>query len=257
MTSEHGTIVCETSNGVVRMTLNRPPLNIMNIAMMREINIALEDLKTKQDARLLVIGHEGKAFSAGVDIKDHTADKVAEMIGIFHDMFRLLNSLEMPSLAVVNGAALGGGCELATFCDLVIASTKATFGQPEIKVGVFPPVAAVALPRMIGRNRTLELLLTGEVISAEEAAQIGLINRVFPAEDFGECAAQFVAKLSSLSGTVSRLTKRAVDKGPYMSFDEAISSVEDLYLGELMQTHDAQEGLAAFMERREPQWERR
>jgi cyclohexa-1,5-dienecarbonyl-CoA hydratase len=203
---------------------------------------------------VLVIDHRGKAFSAGVSIQDHTPEKVGEMITKFHGMFRLLNSLAVPSLALVDGMALGGGCELAVFCDMVIASDRATFGQPEIKVGVFPPVAAVLFPHLIGRNRALELLLTGEVIEATEARAIGLINKVIPAKSFREKTDEFVSKLTTLSVPVWRLTKRSVDRGLYMSVNEGITAVEQLYLGELMKTEDAREGLNAFLEKRRPIW---
>lgn len=254
MSSEYESIAFGVQDGVARITLNRPPLNILNIAMMKEINSALESLDSRDDAKLLVIDHEGKAFSAGVDIKDHTTDKVEEMIDVFHRIFRLLNSLELPSLAVVKGAALGGGCELATFCDMVVASEKASFGQPEIKVGAFPPIAAVVFRHLVGRNRALELTLTGEVIGAEEAERIGLINRVFPSEGFAEKVDEFTTKLTSMSAPVLKLAKRAVDRSLYVSVDEAISKVEELYLGDLMQTEDAHEGLTAFMEKRRPEW---
>ncbi|MFQ6093362.1 MAG: enoyl-CoA hydratase/isomerase family protein [bacterium] len=257
MTSQFQNIRFEIKEGLARITLNRPPLNILNIEMMREINAALEKLQSDTEVKLVVIEGEGRAFSAGVDIKDHTVDRVHEMIEVFHRMFRLLNSLEPPTLAVINGAALGGGCELATFCDMVIASEGATFGQPEIKVGVFPPIAAVIFPHLIARNRALELILTGEVIEAKEAERIGLINRVFPTEGFREKVDEFIAKLTSLSAPVLRLTKRAVDKGLYMSVDGAISRVEAIYLDELMRTEDAHEGLKAFMEKRKPVWKNR
>lgn len=150
--------------------------------------------------------------------------------------------------------ALGGGCELAVSCDMVFASDRATFGQPEIKVGVFPPVAAVLFPHLIGRNRALELLLTGDVIEAAEARAIGLVNKVIPAQSFREKTDEFIGKLTSLSGPVLRLTKRAVDRGLYLSVNEGISAVEQLYLGELMKTDDAREGLNAFLEKRKPIW---
>ena len=257
MSSEDTSIVCAIQPGVARITLNRPPLNILNLAMMKEINSALEATSSQSGAKLLVIDHEGRAFSAGVDVKDHTADKVEEMIEVFHRTFRLLNSLELPTLAVVEGAALGGGCELAAFCDMVVASERATFGQPEIKVGVFPPVAAVILPHLIGRNRALEMILTGEAVGASEAQQMGLVNRVFPAEGFREKVEEFIAKLTSPSAAVLKLAKRAVDRGLYVSVDEAMSRAEQIYLGDLMRTEDAHEGLGAFMEKRKPQWKDR
>jgi len=254
MPAEYSSIVCEIRESVARITLNQPPLNIIDIPMIGELHGALARVHSAGDLKVLVIDHQGKAFSAGVSIKDHTPDKVEEMITKFHGMFRLLNSLAVPSLALVDGVALGGGCELAVFCDMVIASDRATFGQPEIKVGVFPPVAAVLFPHLIGRNRALELLLTGDVIEAAEARAIGLVNKVIPAQSFREKADEFISKLTSLSGAVLRLTKRAVDRGLVARVDEGISAVEQLYLGELMKTEDAREGLNAFLEKRKPIW---
>jgi cyclohexa-1,5-dienecarbonyl-CoA hydratase len=254
MAPEYSSIICEFRDSVARITLNQPPLNIIDIRMIGEMHSALTRIHSMSDVKVLVIDHQGKAFSAGVSIKDHTPDKVGEMIEKFHGMFRLLNTLAVPSLALVDGMALGGGCELAVFCDMVIASDRAAFGQPEIKVGVFPPVAAVLFPRLIGRNRALELLLTGDVIEAAEAKAIGLINKVIPTQNFRGKADEFISKLTSLSGAVLRLTKRAVDRGLYMSVNEGITAVEQLYLGELMKTEDAREGLNAFLERRKPIW---
>jgi cyclohexa-1,5-dienecarbonyl-CoA hydratase len=254
MAPEYSSINCEIRDSVARITLNQPPLNIIDIPMIGEMHSAFRRIHSMSDVKVLVIGHQGKAFSAGVSIKDHTPDKVGEMIEKFHGMFRLLNTLAIPSLALVDGMALGGGCELAVFCDMVIASDRATFGQPEIKVGVFPPVAAVLFPRLIGRNRALELLLTGDVIEAAEAKAIGLINKVIPAQSFREKTDEFVSKLMSLSGPVLRLTKRAVDRGLYVSVNEGITAVEQLYLRELMKTEDAREGLNAFLEKRKPNW---
>lgn len=254
MPIEYSSIVCDIRESVARITLNQPPLNILDIPMIGEIHSALARVRSESDVKLLVIDHQGKAFSAGVSIMDHTPDKVAEMIEKFHGVFRLLNSLTVPSLALVDGMALGGGCELAVFCDMVIASERATFGQPEIKVGVFPPVAAVLFPHLIGRNRALELLLTGDVIEAAEAKAIGLINRVIPAQSFREKTDEFISKLVSLSGPVLRMTKRAVDRDLAASLDEGIAAVEQIYLGELMKTEDAREGLDAFLEKRKPIW---
>lgn len=254
MSGEYSSIVCEIRDSVARVTLNQPPLNIIGIPMMKEIHRALEHIKAAGDAKILVLDHQGKAFSAGVSIKDHSPEMVGEMLETFHGIFRFLDSLELPSVALVDGMALGGGCELAVYCDMVIASDRATFGQPEIKVGVFPPVAAAVFPRLVGRSRTLELLLTGEVIEAAEARAIGLINKVYPAQVFREKSDEYIRKLTSLSGKVLSLTKRAVDESLYRSVIEGISATEQLYLRELMKTEDAQEGLNAFLEKRKPVW---
>jgi len=254
MSTQHSSVACQIHDHVARITLNQPPLNILDIPMIGELGDALARVESASDAKVLVIAHQGKAFSAGVSIKDHTPDKVGEMLERFHGAIRLLNSLAIPSIALVDGMALGGGCELAVVCDMVLASDRASFGQPEIKVGVFPPVAAVLFPRLVGRNRALELLLTGETIDAAEAKGIGLINKVFPAASFNEMTDGFIRKLTSLSGPALRLAKRAVDRGLYESFSAGITAVEQLYLGELMQTEDAQEGLNAFLEKRKPDW---
>jgi cyclohexa-1,5-dienecarbonyl-CoA hydratase len=249
-------IAFEKQDGVAWLTLNKPPLNVLDVAMMREINTALEGLGSDNSIKVLVFqAAEGsKAFSAGVDVSDHTADKVKEMIEVFHRIFFLLDELEAPTVAVVGGAALGGGCELALFCDMIIASEKASFGQPEIQVGVFPPVAVVALPEIVGPKKALEMVLIGDRIRAAEAQRLGLVNTVVPPEELQAAADEFVGKLAKLSGAVLRLTKRAVREGSVGRFAEGLAAVEELYLGPLMATEDAHEGLAAFMEKRSPVW---
>jgi len=251
-------ITFEKQNGVARLVLNKPPVNVLDIAMMREINSALDGLNDDLIIKLLVFeAAEGsKAFSAGVDVSEHTADTVVEMIEVFHRIFRLLDGLEIPTVAVVNGAALGGGCELALFCDMVIASEKASFGQPEIQVGVFPPIAAIALPEIVGPKKAFEMMLIGDRIKAEEAKQLGLVNKVVPSDELRAVADEFVDKLIKLSGAALRLTKRASRLGVthMRNFTDWLGAVEELYLGPLMETEDAHEGLAAFMEKRAPVW---
>ncbi len=250
-------IIFQIDNHTARLILNSPPLNILNLEIMAEIAAALESLQEQPNVRVLVIeAVEGsKAFSAGVDVADHTADKVREMIARFHHIFRLLAGLNIPTLAVVNGAALGGGCELAIFCDMIVASERAKFGQPEIKVGVFPPIAAVVLPRLIPARAALELLLTGETIAAAEAHRLGLVNRLAPPQELAAAAAELTGKLAGQSGAILRYTRRATRIGEGVSFEQALRQVEHLYLEEMMQAHDAHEGLAAFMEKRPPLWQ--
>ncbi|HEY44530.1 MAG TPA: enoyl-CoA hydratase [Anaerolineae bacterium] len=252
-------IILKKQDGVARLMLNKPPLNVLDIAMMREINDALEGLNGDPSIKVLLFeAVEGsKAFSAGVDVSEHTADKVNEMIEVFHRIFRLLDGLEIPTVAVVHGAALGGGCELALFCDMVIASEKASFGQPEIQVGVLPPIAVVALPEIIGPKKTMEMVLIGDRIRADEAERLGLVNKVVAPEELQAAVDEFVNKLAKLSGAVLRLTKRAVRVGSVGSFEDGLTAVETLYLGPLMNTEDAHEGLAAFMEKRPPLWKDR
>src|SRR3972149_4780134 len=176
------TILFETNQGVAELTLARPPLNILNIAMMQEINSVLEKLNAQKELKLLVVRAAGKAFSAGVDVGEHTKDKVDEMIKTFHRIFLNLDRLEIPALSAVQGSALGGGCELAGFCDVVIASDEAKFGQPEIKVGAFPPVALAYFSSFMSPKKVLELAMTGDVFTAREALEMGLVSKVCPSD---------------------------------------------------------------------------
>jgi cyclohexa-1,5-dienecarbonyl-CoA hydratase len=253
---EYQHIIFEKRDGVARVILNEPPLNVLDIASMREINDVLEDLDDDPSIKVLIFeAVEGsKAFSAGVDVSEHTADKVDEMIEVFHRIFRLLDKSEIPTMAVVGGAALGGGCELALFCDMVIASEKASFGQPEIQVGVLPPIAVVALPEIIGPKKTMEMVLTGDRIRADEAERLGLVNKVVTPAELQDATDELVEKLTKLSAAVLRLTKRTVRVGGVGSFADGLTAVEKVYLGPLMDTKDAHEGLAAFMEKRSPVW---
>jgi cyclohexa-1,5-dienecarbonyl-CoA hydratase len=242
---------------VARLTLARPPLNILTIDMMQEIVAAIERAAANPALKVLVVEGEGKAFSAGVAVEDHLGDRVRPMLEVFHRIFRGLWALDAATVAAVHGAALGGGAELATFCDVVVAGESATFGQPEIRVGVFPPVAALHYPKRIGAARALGLLLTGEVVSAAEAQRLGLVDRVVAGAALGDAVDTLVERLRAQSAPVLRLTKRAVRDSLGAPFDEALTMLEELYHDELMATEDAAEGLRAFVEKRTPVWKDR
>lgn len=248
------TIRLDAEPPVARITLARPPLNILNIAMLLELADAVESLGARHDVRVVLFKAEGRAFSAGVDIEDHVDDKVRPMIAAFHGLFRRMADLEPVTVAAVCGPALGGGCELAGFCDLVLAAESATFGQPEIKLGVFPPITAVAFPYFVNGKKALELMLTGETVTAPEAARIGLVNRVWPDREFGHGMEEFVRVLASRSGIALRLAKKAYYAAIDVPFAEGLDRAEEIYLDELMRSRDAREGIAAFREKREPQW---
>ncbi|MGB9627685.1 MAG: enoyl-CoA hydratase/isomerase family protein [Thermodesulfobacteriota bacterium] len=247
-------ILTEFKDGVATLTLNRPPLNVLNIEMMGEINSYLEDLKKEKSLKLLVIQAMGKAFSAGVDVGEHMGDLAPKMIETFHKMFRFMDVLKVPSVAIVNGSALGGGCELALYCDMVVATEKSKFGQPEIQVGVFPPIAALMFPRLIGRKKAMELILLGETISAQEALNLGLINKVIPEASLQEEVNGFIEKFKKLSGIVLKLAKEATLAGLNEELDKGLRTIEKIYLEDLMTSHDAVEGLKAFLEKRKPTW---
>lgn len=247
-------LLVEKNNGIARVTMNRPPLNVLDIATMRELTTALCDAGADAKTRVIIVAAQGKFFSAGVDIADHTKDRVGEMISVFHGLIRALWSLEQPTIAAVQGSALGGGMELAFACDFIVASEKAKFAQPEIQVGVFPPIAALMLPRLLPRNKAFELVLTGDAIDAHTAERLGLVNVVAAPDDFENALNAFAARLSKLSGAILRMTKRALQIPLRGEKENALREIEALYLNELMQTADAQEGLAAFMEKRAAVW---
>jgi cyclohexa-1,5-dienecarbonyl-CoA hydratase len=252
--SEYSSIQFEKVDGIARINLNRPPLNVLNIAMMREICEAVGQCQKDTSVKLLVIAGRGKAFSGGVDVADHTANKVKEMTEVFHKMCGLVYQCPQPTLAIVNGHALGGGCELAMCCDMIITSESAKFGQPEIKLGVFPPIAAIILPRIIGRKNALEIILSGELIDANEACRIGLVNKVVSHEKLNEIAENTIEKFAALSAIVLRVTKQACSQSVDSDFTAVLEKVEDIYLNRLMVTKDAEEGLKSFMEKRAPVW---
>jgi cyclohexa-1,5-dienecarbonyl-CoA hydratase len=244
---------------VGRISLARAPLNVLHIAMMREIGAAIEECARVREMVAVVFeaAPEIRAFSAGVAIEEHVAETIYQMLESFHNIFRALDMIAKPVVALVDGAALGGGCELVAACDIVIASERARFGQPEIKLGVFPPVAAILLPRVIGERRARELILTGELIDAPEALRLGLVNYVVaPAELEGK-SQEILARLRDLSAPALELTRRALDIARGERLEDVLTRVESLYLNELMKTEDASEGVNAFMEKRKPVWRNR
>lgn len=250
-------VLVEKSNAIGKIIFNNGPLNILNIAMMEQINEALENFLNDESLKAVVIDHKGKAFSAGVDVGDHMGDKAPKMLKEFHGIFKKLNRLKCPTIASVKGAALGGGCEVALFCDIVISSAKAKFGQPEIKVGVFPPISVIIFPYIVGYKKTYELLLQGETIDAAEALNLGLTNHVFSTESYKEEFSRFLERFNNLSTTVVQYTKKAIRLGLRDDFDTQIDLIEAFYINELMNTYDANEGLQAFVEKRPPKWQNR
>jgi cyclohexa-1,5-dienecarbonyl-CoA hydratase len=240
--------------GLGTITLNRPPVNVLNIEMMNEINDILKDWIEKRDLKVVLFNTEGKCFSAGVDVGEHMGDLAPKMIESFHYMFRLMDQLGAVTVASVYGSCLGGGCELAVFCDLVIADDTAKFGQPEIQVGVLPPIAAQIMPRIIGRKAAMDLILSGRIVSAQESMGMGLINKVVAKGDLSQETDEFIKPYLSLSAAVISITKKTIKAGLRDDFEPSLKVIEEIYLNELMRTTDAQEGLKAFLEKRTPEW---
>jgi cyclohexa-1,5-dienecarbonyl-CoA hydratase len=247
-------ISIDFKDGLGTITLNRPPLNVLNIAMMEEINAVLEDWQGKKDLKVVLFNAKGKCFSAGVDVGEHMGDMAPKMIGAFHRIFRLMDKLGIPTAASVYSSCLGGGCELAVFSDLVIAGEGAKLGQPEIQVGVFPPIAAQIMPRIIGRKAATDLILSGRIITATEALQLGLINKVVKDEELERETEAFVMPYLKLSAEVLRQAKKAMMVGLLDDLEPSLQKIEAIYLQGLMKTHDAQEGLKSFLEKRRPLW---
>jgi cyclohexa-1,5-dienecarbonyl-CoA hydratase len=252
MSYEH--IETKFEDGLGTITLNKPPVNVLNIAMMEEINDVLKGWQGKKDLKVGLFNAKGKCFSAGVDVGEHMGDLAPKMIEVFHGMFRLIDKLGIPTIASVYGSCLGGGCELAIFCDFVIASEGAKFGQPEIQVGVFPPIAAQIMPRIMGRKDAMDLILSGRIIPAEDAKAMGLINKVVTEDELESTTTDFIKPYLKLSAEVLRKTKKAITAGLMDDLEPSLKVIEDIYLNELMNTADAQEGLKAFLEKRKPEW---
>jgi cyclohexa-1,5-dienecarbonyl-CoA hydratase len=243
---------------VYAIELNKPPLNILDIAMMREIHGALEEAETDDGIRVIVFRGAGeRAFSAGVSIQDHTPDRIGEMIREFHGIFRRLARSERATLAAVQGHCLGGGFELAAMCDLVVAADNAQFGQPEIKLGQLAPVGVILLPYLIGYRKAAELLLTGRNLSAQEALSLGLVNRLAPPNKLGERTDELLRELLGQSASALRLTKTILRRVAGLEFEKALAVSEEFFLNTLAKTEDAKEGIFAFLEKRAPQWKNR
>lgn len=255
MTSPYQHIRFRIEDRAGRITFARPPLNVLNIEMMREIASAVSDCAERELVAIVFdADKECRSFSAGVAIEEHVQETIFQMLDAFHSIFRLMEQVAKPAIALVDGAALGGGCELVAACDIVIASDRARFGQPEIKLGVFPPVAAVLLPMVIGEKRARELILTGEIIDAVEAGRLGLCNHVVPGAQLEPKLLEVLSKLKELSGTSLQFARQSLDLGRGRSIDAVLTVQENIYLQELMKTQDANEGVKAFMEKRKPIW---
>ena len=236
---------------LLRLRLSHPPLNVITSALAREIVAALETAGPEVRIVQFEAAEECRAFSAGVDVAEHLPQRAEGMLGGFHAIFRCLHAARFLTLAAVRGPALGGGAELACFCDAVIAADDAEFGFPEIQVGSFPPVASVILPGMVGQRRALDWILTGRRIPAAEAAITGLIDRAVPPAELEAAAAAHRAQWLALSPQILPIARRAVRGDGFLA---ALAETENIYRRELPKLEDAREGVRAFLEKRPPAW---
>ena len=237
---------------VARIILARPPVNVIDVPMMDELLVAVEQVENRPDISAVIFAGGDRAFSAGVDVKAHTPDKVRDMLVKFHSVIRAVANTRKVTIAAVRGNCFGGGAELAAMCDLVFTTDTANWGFPEITLGCFPPVAAVVLPAIVGQKRAADLILTGRSITGEEAMRIGLANEAVPEDELSELVDETAERLSKLSSASLALTKKALYDPQQLQ--QGLARAEQIYLDELMKLEDAREGIAAFMEKRQPVW---
>ena len=240
----------EIDGAVLRLILDQPKANILDAAMIGALREALAN-KVTDDTRLVVFEGAGDHFSFGASVEEHQASQAQAMLTEFHGLFRDLAALAVPTCAVVRGQCLGGGLELASWCSWIVTTPDASLGQPEIRLAVFPPMASILLPWRAGGRAALDLCLTGRSLTAQEALEMGVINAVVddPEAWWRKLVTQTLAKTSARS---LRYAERAVRRSLMRDFEAEVIALERLYVNELMKTHDANEGIAAFLERRKP-----
>ncbi len=247
-------IIVDLKGPVARIALSNPPLNIIDIPMMEELASALTYVESQADITTVIFSGSQKAFSAGVDVAAHTPDKVEGMLAKFHAVIRAIVASRKVTIAAVHGHCLGGGAELAMVCDLVYTSELAIWGFPEIKLACYPPVAVTALAALVGQKHAADLILTGRSITGKEAAAIGLANAVVPEIDLERMLQEAVDHLTKLSPAALAITKKAIYAWDSIHFDKGLARAEKIYFEDLIKTEDAQEGINAFMQKRQPQW---
>ncbi len=245
-------ITAELSPPVARITLNHPPLNVIDVKMMEELRAALEQIETRSEIVATVFAGSERAFSSGVEITEHTGDKIRDTLGAFHSVIRSMVASRKLTIASVRRHCLGGGAELALMCDVVYASPDSVWGFPEIKLACYPPVAGVALSAIVGQKLAAEMVLTGRTLTGQEAVAAGLVNGV--ADDPETLVQECIQRVSQLSPSAIAVAKKALYSWDAIHFDKGLARAEQIYFDELMKTADVHEGIAAFMERRRPNW---
>ena len=244
-------------SGVARMTLNRPDHNLLNEPMLRELADGISVVAEREDIKLIVLDSACKVFCGGIDVGEYTSERVFQMLDAFHSVFSGILETSKPVLCVVNGPAIGGGAELAAFGDLVVATPKARFAQPEITIGVFPPLASTILPFLVGPKVALELVLLGEPITAERALELGIVNRLVPEAGLESMVSNLIARITGHSGPVLTMAKKAILGGMGLSLRDGLKNSMNIFLNELYRLEDSQEGLRALVEKRKPNWKNR
>lgn len=241
---------------IAYVTLAAPPLNILSAEMMLELTAAVERAHGEPSVKAIVLqaGAGSRAFSAGADVGEHTPENAPAMIAAFSQLFDALGTSELPIIAVIDGAALGAGFELAAMADILLASNLATFGQPEIRLGFFAPVGVACLARRVGIGRAIEVTGTGRTYSAAEMRDFRLVSRIVSREDLPDALEAILADLRRASAVVMRMNVRLTRQLANRPSTEARHEAERVFLEELMRTDDVREGIASFFEKRAPVW---
>src|ERR1700733_14698482 len=247
----------QIDGAVAHLTLQRPEHNLLNEQMLCELADGIGVIAENATVKVIVLDASGKIFSAGVDIGEYTGERAFSILDAFHAACIAMVEAPQPVLVVVDGAAIGGGAELVAFGDLVVATPRARFALPEITIGMFPPLASTMFPHIVGPKRALELVLTGEAISAERARDLGLVNRLVPEDRLPVAVNELITKITAQSGAVLGMAKRAVLGGMGMSLRDSLRNSMSIFLNELYRLEDSQEGLRALLEKRKPQWKNR
>ena len=247
-------ILFDTSTYAAKITLNFAPSNVLTVPMMTELAEAIESLNGRNDVKCIVLDSSQKAFSYGISLEDSRPEKIFQTLDAFNRVFHAIAEIGKPLLVIVNGPAIGAGSELVAFGDLVIATPNARFAQPEVKMGVFPPFAAIMLPQLIGPKKTYELILTGNPLTAEDAQRFGFVNKVVPETELKKTVDEMLARIGQFSGPVLEMTKRVISSSIGLPLREAMKKSQDIYLNQLYALEDVQEGLRAVVEKRQPVW---
>ncbi len=244
----------KVENSVARLTLDNKPYNLLTVAMMREIAIVLESLTGRGDVKCVVMDSAQPVFSSGISREDSKAERIFQTLDAFNSVFQAIVNCSKPLIVAVDGQAIGTGCELVAFGDLIIATPRAQFAQPEVRLGVFPPFASVMLPAVVGPKRAYEMILTGQPMSGVEARERGFVNRLVPENELQSSIEEVVARIVQFSGPVLEMTKMVIASSQGLPLEKALKRSQDVYLNQLMLLEDAQEGVRAVFENRRPVW---
>ncbi len=254
MTERERRVHYEVREDVAYLVLDAPPVNILSGAVMDELAAAVSRAGNDHSVKAIALSATGRAFSAGADVGEHRPEQAPRMIAAFSLLFRALGACELPIVMTVDGAALGAGFELAVMADVLLASDRATFGQPEIRLGFFAPVGVSWLSARIGMARALEVTCTGRTYTAQEMLAMGLVSRVVAPDDLTAALDSVVSDLRRASPTVMRMNVRLTRQLAGRPFEEGRREAERVFLQELMATDDVREGIASFYDKRRPVW---